>query len=234
MPVLLLARGDSTAKDLLRTAIEARYGFRPPALETLELKLVGRIRSQIGPVTTWLPIELTTRLKFPLSIYWEYVIRPLKLPVRRGTEAFDGMVFRRLNGGDPAVITDHNVIGSVQKRLWAISALLLTPLTEHFVELHTLGEHSFEATNKETDDSAQVFLNEDNTISHVQIRCYNPQKEEEQVFKLALSGGHVTLNDLILPIKITIYWNDEPHYEFKPIAAKVNPELTDSIFAMDE
>ena len=37
MPVLLLAQGDPRAKDMLRKAIEARYGLRPVPLESLKL-----------------------------------------------------------------------------------------------------------------------------------------------------------------------------------------------------
>ena len=43
MPVLLLAQGDPQAKDLLRKAIHARYGLRPPALDSLHINFKGRL-----------------------------------------------------------------------------------------------------------------------------------------------------------------------------------------------
>ena len=90
MPVLLLARGDQESKALLRRAIEARYGLGPPVLETLKLQMKGRVRAKVGPVTTWIPLEVTAYFKFGFSARWDYTARPVGVAVSSGTEAFDG------------------------------------------------------------------------------------------------------------------------------------------------
>ena len=66
-PGLLPGRPDARGRDLLRRAIEARYGFRPPTLETLELTFSGRALTSIGPFKRWLPLSVTLRVKFPFS-----------------------------------------------------------------------------------------------------------------------------------------------------------------------
>ena len=65
MPVLLLAQGDAEARDLLRKAIEARYGPRPPALDSLKIDFNGRTRIKVGPVMTWVPRAPSRRAAIP-------------------------------------------------------------------------------------------------------------------------------------------------------------------------
>jgi hypothetical protein len=232
MPVLMLARGDPAAKDRLRAAIEARYGFRPPTLETLELAMKGRIHSKVGLITTWLPIDFTVRLKFPQCIAWEYVVHPLGLAVRRAAEAYDGTALRRKHTSALSAVSDPVLTDSVQKRLWALAAALLMPLTEHYVELTSVGEHVLSATHRDTGNTAQITLKPDYSISSVEIRCYNPAAEKEQMYRLVLPGGYVTLNDLILPAKIASYWDNELDFEFELVRAVINPLLDTKTFTM--
>ena len=234
MSVLLLARGDSLAKDLLRAAIEARYGFSPPMLEALQLEVKGRIQTRLGPVSRWLPFSATLTLKLPLSFHYEYTLRLSGVPVRRGTQAYDGMVLRRDEGGEPAVVTDSQVIQSVQQRLWAALAFLLIPLTEGHVTLHAPGEHLVEATNSDTDDTALMVLNDDYSVQYVQTTAYNPQAEENQVFKLELTSETINVDGLLLPETVTCYWDDEPFLEIGPVEALLNPALEDHLFVLDE
>lgn len=48
MPVLLMARGDQSARLALGRAIEARYGMRPPVLDTLQVDFAGRAYVKVG------------------------------------------------------------------------------------------------------------------------------------------------------------------------------------------
>lgn len=234
MSVLLLARGDSLAKDLLRAAIESRYGLRPPVLETLQLDVKGRMQARLGPVSGWLPFSATLTFKQPLSFHYEYTLRVSGVPVKRSTQAYDGMVLRQETSGDPTVLTDSQLIQSVQQRLWTALALLLTPLTESHVSLHAPAEHMLEATNAVTDDTVLIVLNEDNTVAYVQSNAYNPQAEENQVFKLEVSETNVDLGGLLLPEMITCNWDDEPFLEIEPVDAVVNPDVGDDLFILDE
>jgi hypothetical protein len=234
MSVLLLARGDSLAKDLLRAAIESRYGLRPPVLESLQLEVKGRMKGRLGPVSSWLPFSATLTFKLPLSFHYEYTLRVSGVPVKRSTQAYDGMVLRREGGNDSVVETDSHFIQSVQQRLWAALALLLTPLTESHVILHASGEHILEVTNAETDDTALIVLNDDNVVEYVQTTAYNPQTEENEVFKLEVSPELVELDGLMLPQSISCQWDDEPFLEIEPVEAQLNPRLDDDLFILDE
>ena len=75
MPVLLLAQGDTTSKDMLRHAIEARYGLRPPVLESLQIDFKGRVRAKLGPINTWVPVEATAYFNFPTSMRWDFSVK---------------------------------------------------------------------------------------------------------------------------------------------------------------
>ena len=234
MSVLLLARGDSLAKDLLRAAIEARYGFSPPVLESLQLEVKGRMRTRFGPVSRWLAFSAGITVKLPLSFHYEYTLRLSGVPVRRSTQAYDGMVLRRDEGGEPTVVTESQVIQSVQQRLWAGLTLLLMPLTEGHVTLHAPGEHLIEATNGDTADTTLIVLNDDYSVQYVQTVAYNPQAEENQVFKLTLSPRYVNVGGLPLPETVTCSWDDEPFLEIEPVEALLNPALDDALFILDE
>jgi hypothetical protein len=233
MPVLLLARGDGQAKDLLRAAIESRYGSRPPVFDALQVELKGRVLTRLGPVTRWLPVTASACYKAPLSFRWEYTVRAAGLRVHRGEYAYDGLLLRRDEGGEPAIVREPEVILSVQKRLWATLAILLMPLMPAEVALHAAGERTLEATNTETDDTIQLLVDEgDGDVTTVQTRCYNPQDDEEQIFKLALSDGYETVGDLALPAIITASWDDEPFAEFEPVTVTLNPDLDDAVFTL--
>src|SRR5262245_24666361 len=135
-----MAQGDAEAKDLLRKAIEARYGLRPPALESLQIDFKGRSRAKVGPITAWVPVEATAYFKFPTAMRWDFTVKPVGVSVQRGVDSFDGTTYRQQRGGSAVqVIPDSQQINSVQSRLWAIAALLLTPLGEQFVKLTATG-----------------------------------------------------------------------------------------------
>jgi len=234
MPVLLLAKGDAQSKDLLRRAIEARYGFRPPALDSLLVELKGRIHVKNGLVQTWIPVAISVRIKFPLRMRWEHTAKTFGLPLQRNIQAYDGLVYRRMSGGKPVVIADPQQVASVHQRLWTMCAVVLTPLTEHYVELHGSGDHKLDATNTETDDTARLLLNGASGLAQVETVCYNARAEKEQTFSLTLSSEQVTLGDLILPRLIVAAWDRVPYLQLQPVNAEMNPELADEIFTLEK
>jgi hypothetical protein len=233
VPVLLLAQGDAGAKDLLRKAIEARYGIRPPVIESLRINFKGRVRTKLGPITTWVPVDATANFQFPTSMRWDFTVRPIGVPLQRGSEAFDGTTYRRTRGGGaPAVITDTQHINSMQRRLWAIAALFLTPLGEGFVKLTAKGTNSLDATNTQIDDTVSLFLRADNTLDYVQVACLNPDNEQEQMFTLRLSSDQSPVNELMLPCKISTFWDDAPYFEVEPILVESNPQIPETVFSL--
>lgn len=230
MPVLLLARGDTQGKDLLRRAIEARYGFAPPALETLQLRVEGRVRSQVGPFNTWLSLAADIYLKFPLALRREYRLSLLGVRLRSGSDSFDSMVYRQ----NDTVMTDPTIVASMQAQTWVMSALLLMPLTEQHVEIISKGERSIEATHTETDDHAVLHLGESYMVEQVTTQCIHPQTGQMCAFALQASKQQVTLDSLIVPAKITLLWDNVPYLEVQPVSAKPNVPLADSLFGAGE
>jgi len=235
MPVLLLAQGEPAAKDLLRQAIEARYGMRPPALDSLKIDFKGRARVKLGPVNTWVPVELKSYFRFPVSMRTDFIVKPLKLPVQRGVEAFDGEVYRRVRGGDkPTIINDDALIHSMRRRSWAVASILLTPLSELFVNLTANSNFSFDATNTKLDDAATILLLQNHKLDQVKVRCVNPDTEKEQDYIINVSEELVTINELILPKKMTISWDDTPSFEVEPTNVESNPNFPDSVFRIED
>lgn len=235
MPILLLSRGDKEGRDLLRKALEARYGMNVPAIETLKIEFEGRVRAKLGPISTWVPLETTTYFAFPGRGRWDFSVRAAGVPLRGGSNAVDGTLYRkRLRNGEIEVITDPEHARAA--RLWRFTAagMLLIPLSQQFIELKGTGERSFLAINLETKDSIDVTLNEDFTVSKVSTRCPNPEMDfQQQLFTLQAEDGQVAVNDFMLPGKMITLWDDEEENEVKPVTVEINPTLNDSIFALE-
>lgn len=234
MPVLLLAQGDVAAKDMLRRTIEARYGLRPPVIESLHLDFKGRARVKLGPITTWVPVEAAARFLFPTALRWDFTVKPVGVEVQRGVEAFDGAIYRRARGSHtPAVVDDAAQASSMQSRLWAIAAVLLTPLGEEFVRLEVCGDNCLKATNTRFNNVAQLQLRENQMLESVSLRCLNLDNDREQQFVLRLSDEQTALNDLMLPQRISAFWDDEPYFEVQIVRAECNPPIDDSVFTLE-
>ncbi len=234
MPVLLLAQGEPAAKDMLRQAIEARYGARPPALDSLCLGFTGRARVRFGPVNTWVPVEATAYFRFPDALRWDFVVKPMKMPVQRGVEAFDGETCRTVRGGKtPMVIDDPAQIRSMRSRLWAVAAILLTPLSDLFVTLKVAGNYSFEATNTKLNDTATISLRGNNKLDQVKVHCLNTETHKQQDYVITLSDELVTLNELLLPARFSIAWDDVEALELEPTHAESNPVIPDAVFRLE-
>lgn len=235
MPVLLLARGDKEGRDLLRKALEARYGLGAPAIETLRIQLSGRALTRLGPLTLWLPLTTTAGFDFPGRCRWDFSIRLAGLPLQVGVNAFDGAVFRRQRrAGQLQVVTQPDQVRSARLRLMVAYGMLLTPLTLENIELKATGRRSFEATNTDCRDSVHVTLHDDYTVDGVSTTCLNPQQDNrEQLFTFQSVAGQQAVNDFILPEKICILWDNVPEYEVVPVAVESSPVLDDAFFRLE-
>lgn len=233
MPVLLLAQGDPQAKDLLRKAIQARYGLRPPALESLHINFKGRARAKLGPVKTWVPVEAIGRFCFPDKMRWDFAVKAVGVQLNSGTESFDGTTYhnsRKLKSADSS--EDQSQIESMQHRLWAIAAVMLTPLGEMFVKLQAKAADELEASNTKFNGAVNLHLRPDQTLNYVDTHCLNPDTGKQETFMLRLSDELSSFGDLILPSKISAFWNDEPYFEVEPMDAAANPSIADDVFGL--
>ena len=234
MPVLLLARGDQDSRTLLRRAIEARYGLGPPAIDTLMLQLKGRTRTKIGPVATWVPFEGTAYFKFPFSIRWNFTMRPAGVSFSSGEEAFDGTVCRKRHNQNPITVsTDAEQVASAQARVWTAGAVLLMPLTEHYVELRMASERTLDATNTDHKVTTRLSLNEDHTLDSTATECLNPSTGKRQNFSIQVSEGQNVIGDLMLPRKISVFWDSQPEFELAPVAVEINAVYDEALFRLE-
>lgn len=234
MPVLLLCYGDKEAKELLKAAIEARYGATPPVIDSLVISFKGRARAKLGPITTWVPVDAKAYFRFPTRIRWDFTVRPLGLTVQRGVESFDGESYISARGSNPpTVITNDQYAISVRRRLWAIAATLLTPLSDSAVKLTNAASHCFEATHTKLNDSVLICTRSNKTVEYTSVFCLNPDTEKEQKFTLAISEEQRLAGDLMLPAQISAHWDDEISFEMTPSSAQINPILDDTIFTLE-
>ncbi len=234
MPVLLLAQGDPEARTLLRRVIEARYAVSPPALENVTVEFKGRVRTKVGPLMTWVPLRIRASFRFPNSVRWDFSARPVGVPVRHGTEAFDGSTYRQTRGKTAEIVGDSQIIHSLRHRLWAMAAVLLTPLGEHFVRLEFTGESSFEATNTALGDTVRLLVQPNDLIEQVQVHCFNPESGQMQQFSLHLSPEQSPVNAIMLPCKIKAFWDDQPYYEVEPVHIENHIAIADEVFTLRE
>lgn len=235
MPVLLLCQGDPQAKNLLRRAIETRYGINPPAIDHLRIGFKGRSRVTVGPITTWVPLEATVYVAFPSQMRMDFVVKPMGLPVQRGVEAFDGGTYRVVRGAkvvDSA--TDDTQVESIRRRLWAITALLLTPMSDHTTQLIANDEHSFEAKNQKLGDSVIVRIDEAGFVDSVQVCCWNADAGQHQNYTLKPSKTQHQVDGLMVPEKIEAYWDSAISYELHPVQVNTDAELADSVFTLED
>ncbi len=234
MPVLLMARGDQESRNLLRHAIELRYGLGPPVIETLRFEMKGRIRTKVGPITTWVPLEGLAYFKFPLSIRWNLNLRSVGVSISTSAEAFDGTTIYRQRNRDPlATVTDPAQVESLRIRQWVLCAVLLTPLAEHYVQLNATGEHSFEAVNTELGTTVTLALTAEGALDYVTATCLHPASGEIRTFMVNASDDQTLFGSLILPRKLEITWNDEPEMEIFPVTADINQPTADTLFTLE-
>ncbi|MEZ4668901.1 MAG: hypothetical protein R3E39_13420 [Anaerolineae bacterium] len=234
VPVLLLAQGDVQAKDLLRNCIQARYGLRPPAFESLAIQFKGRVRAKVGPVTMWVPVDASGRFNFPVAMRWDFIVKAVGVQIGSGSEAFDGETYRFTRSGkSPNLNNEPTVVHSLQSRLWAIAALLLTPLGDHFVKLETSGEAELIAVNTQIDSKVKLHLRPNSSVEYVEVHCLNPDTDKNAIFTLRLSEELLAMDDLIVPAKICAFWDNEPYFEIEPVTADANSEIDDAVFRLE-
>lgn len=233
MPVLLLCQGDPTARDYLKRAIEARYGINPPVIESLKIDFRGRARAKIGPISAWMPLDARLYLRFPAEFRWQVTIKPLKLPVETRTEAFDGEFYRvQKRGNKPVPVTDSGAVNSMRRRLRAFSAILLTPLSDTHIRISDGGMNDIIAEDPSVKDGVRLSMRPDFTLDYVTTRCMNPETNDMQTMRISIDSEQHPVDDLMLPHKMMLFWDDEASIEIEPTAVHMNPTFNHSTFSL--
>ena len=235
MRILLLAQGEPEAKDLLRKAIAARYGNKPPAIEALRIDFKGRAQTNIQQTNAWTPIEVTARFVFPTHLRWDFTIKPTGVEPQRGIEAYDGTMFRSMHGTKvPHVINQTMHIKSIRARLWSMAAILLTPMSDYYVTITKCGDYCFDAENKKLNETVRIYLREDYSIEKAQIRCWNHETQSEQLHTTFLSPEQKLVSDMIIPKIFGAFWDKQPAYEMTPIHIQRPYKIDTGLFTLQE
>lgn len=233
MPVLLLCQGDSTARNHLKRAIEARYGINPPVIESLKIDFRGRARAKIGPISAWVPLDASLSLRFPGQFRWEVTIKPLKLPVETRVEAFDGEFYRvQKRNHKPELVTDKTALDSVRRRLRAFSAILLTPLSDTHIMVSDSGMNDIIAEDPSIKDGVRLSMLDDFSLDYVTTRCLNPETDLIQRLRISIGDEQHPVDGLMLPHKMMVFWDDEASIEIEPTAVHMNPTFNHSTFSL--
>ena len=233
MPVLLLCRGEANAKATLRQAIEARYGRTPPAIEKIKIGFAGRTHIKLGPMTSWVPVEAEASFVFPTHLRWDFTVKPLKLPVQKGVEAYDGKIYRtqRVLGQNKETI-QTDIIASARGRLWQMAAILLTPMSDYYIEMKQCGKHCLKAVNTKLHDSVEIHLRHNHTIDYAVVQCQNPDSGRIQNLYLRLSETQIPVDGLMLPQQVAAFWDNAPYFEMSPVSVNMHPNLPDDHFTL--
>jgi len=230
MQVLLLSRGDAAAKDLLRRALAARYGFGAPALDTLKLTFKGRARVKVARMMTWVPLEASVYFRLPISARWEFSMRPVGLPINAAVHAFDGERYRKKHGDRVEVLDSPALYNAMRDQVWASTLMMLSPMAEPEVEVKREGERTLTATRLDSGTSVKLFLNDDYTLEHLEFPTVDPETAESKLYRLNFNRQQIEVDGIAMPSMITMLWNDEPQYELIPLAAEINATLSDAKF----
>lgn len=228
MPVLLLTRGDAPGRDLLRRAIDARYGFQPPTIESLHATFKGSVRVTRGFYKGGAPITLELDVRFPFQARAVFAGRLLMVSVATEVDVFDGTSLYS-TGKEQVSAREAE---AARRQLWALNTLLLTPLNDMGVELHTVGELAFDAVHKATGLSARVTLDQEHRVVSVGMTAYNPEAGRDMDFELRPGIEQIGFGDLILPLSVSFNWDNFPTMQLTTVSASLNPVLSDDLFTL--
>ena len=86
----------------------------------------------------------------------------------------------------------------------------------------------------ELNDKVTLCLQENGKLDHVQVLCLNPDSEREQLFTLRTSTEQTPVGGLMLPNKISAFWDKDAYFEAQPKTATTNIEIPRTVFRLEE
>ena len=230
MSFLMLSKGDPVARALLQRAIRARYGPRPLPVESFRLDMQTAARGPLG-----LPVRVKAQISFVGLTHWrrDETRTLFGLPVAKTVESFDGAASYVMTGGRVSASQDALVVGSFRRWLWALHALLLTPLMDEDVVLKAAGERIIQALPEtDSEDVATLTFNADDTLASVSVERYRLTDQRSLTFSLRPDGGLQTLSDFVVPARLVSVWEGEPPQEYAVTGVSLNPTIPLTEFTM--
>jgi len=233
MPVLLMAHGDAASRNMLKHAIIKRYATRPPTVDSVKIIYRGYLNARPGPKPKWIPLKATAYLKTSGAMRWELEAKPPKAPARTLIESYDGEhLLTQQNDDTIRLVSDEERIRSIQQRTWAMKAMLLTPLCEHWVKLQQVGSLAFRAENLVLQTAVTIHLKPDFGIKQLYVDCVNPRSKQRERYIIEIGADLVTIDGLILPKVMLAFWNDLPWFELTPVKVDTHSNISPGTFTL--
>lgn len=228
MRILLLCQGTPVAKDMLRKAIERRYGMNPPVIEKLHIGFKGRAKAPDGE---WMPLSAQARFELPNKVRWDFVANDTRHDMQQGAIAYDGFSYRHTrDDANLEKITQTDYLNSMRSQLWSLATMLLTPLSDHMVKLTECGDFCLEAKNTQLNESTTIRLRDDYSVKSVEVPCWNPRTQRQQLYRLVMTRETAPVDGFILPKRLGAFWDKDPDYEMMPVRVERHPEFPPEIF----
>jgi hypothetical protein len=113
-----------------------------------------------------------------------------------------------------------------------MAAILLTPMSDYYIEVSNCGVNCIQAVNTKINDSVRMYLRENYTIDYAEVECFNPDTERNQNLYLRLSEKQVPVDGLMLPEQVSAFWDDEPYFEMSPSKVEMHPDMSEEYFTL--
>lgn len=234
MPVLLLAQGDPEAKNKLRKAIDLRYGPRPLMVDSLALAYKGRVKTRVGPVSTWAAFEAQSIHRFPQFLRLDWTTRSMGVKSTTTCETFDGEHYRASKGGVLETVDSAERLRLLRMRIWSLACGMLTPLSDSQITLDNFGDYGFSARHSQINERCTVMLRPDYTVESIELVAVNPRTAARQALRIEYSPQLAQFTDCLYPAKFKAFWNDDPLYEAVLERLRVNGEIPTETFRSSE
>ncbi len=229
MAFLSLSRGDPAARELLERAIRARYGLRPPALESRRLWMTGRGKGPLG-----LPVTVLTMTAYALPNYWRWdqTRKLFGFKISSTSLSFDGTNWYERIKGNVTVTDDPQTITGARQRLWADIAFSLAPLTMPGTTLKSVDDTTFNVMrDAEPETIAQVRLDNSDAVT-VETTYYEPTLRQMISYKLVSQGGLQSLDGFVVSKQIAYQWDNRQSEVFNVVKAEANPTILPAEFIL--
>jgi len=233
MPILMLAQGDQPAKNMLGQLIVTRYGLRPPTLDNLIIDFRGHIPFKTEDGIRAIPLDATAMFNFPNAMRWDFTVRHPDGKTVQNIESFDGrLLHEQRQQQPPQVVTHIEHLHGIIRRLWAMAAILVTPLSDPNIHLAMHNSRAFYAQDLRFGDAVMIRISSEQRVECVQAICYNPSTATEQIYSLLPSPELIEVDGLVLPKSLRAYWDEDILFELKPIAAEAGLVVPESMFRL--
>ncbi|GAB1422192.1 hypothetical protein MASR2M15_24060 [Anaerolineales bacterium] len=231
--VLLIQGSHPEARKLFRQALRKQTTFAGSDLfDSMTIRLRGKYVVSVGRLQNWIPFEGIIHFELPYRVYWEYHTRQINMRSLHAINAYDGKIFRSIHNGWIHEENDQaQKLENIRKKIWALSALLLSTLNEHYYSLAYVDKHTLLINHLIYGDYLRLSLRDDQSLFSSSITL--SRAEEEEIFTVCASKESIHFPQVILPKTIETYWGKSPTMLLEPYAVHMNPTFDPALFRLE-